>query len=265
MERAGRAVAAEASACWADPPAVLVACGPGNNGGDGFVAARLLREQGYRVRLGLFGASRGTARRRRGDGGALGRARELLTPDLRRQRGRFDHRCAVRGRAVAAAGGSGGPIVGAINASGKAVLAVDVPSGLNGSTGLADGPVRRSHAHCHLLPPQARPRALPGRALCGTGDARRHRHSRDNAGADRPAHVSQPARALGHGLSPRSRLEGHKYQRGHTVVISGPAESTGAARLGARGGSADRLGARHLGRDRRRQPPSTPRTLRPSW
>ena len=55
MEHAGRAVADEAAQMWAARARIAVLCGPGNNGGDGFVAARHLRERGYDVRLALLG------------------------------------------------------------------------------------------------------------------------------------------------------------------------------------------------------------------
>jgi NAD(P)H-hydrate epimerase len=55
MENAGRAVAEEASRRFPDARRVAVLCGPGNNGGDGFVAARHLLDKGYAVRLGFDG------------------------------------------------------------------------------------------------------------------------------------------------------------------------------------------------------------------
>ncbi len=55
MENAGRGVADEVARRFPDAGAVAVLCGPGNNGGDGFVAARLLHEKGYAVRLGFDG------------------------------------------------------------------------------------------------------------------------------------------------------------------------------------------------------------------
>ena len=58
MEQAGAAVAAEAALMVPSGSRIAVVCGPGNNGGDGFVAARLLLARGYLVRLCLVGVDR---------------------------------------------------------------------------------------------------------------------------------------------------------------------------------------------------------------
>src|SRR5690242_2233948 len=167
MERAGRAVAAEAASLLGGPANVLVACGPGNNGGDGFVAARILREQGFRVRLGLSGSREAL----RGDAAAMaarwGDACERLTPDF------VDGNDACIIDALFGAGlsrplaGPAAEIVAAINRSGKTILSVDVPSGLNGSTGSADGPCVAAHRTVTFFRLKPGHVLLPGRTLCG--------------------------------------------------------------------------------------------------
>ena len=241
MEAAGRAVADAAIALVArEGAAIAVLCGPGNNGGDGFVAARLLREQGYGVRVGLLGA------------------RERLSGDAAAMADRWDADietlmpATLRGAdlvidAMFGAGlsrpldGAAAEVADAINASGRPVLAVDVPSGLDGSTGVALGHVvvqaTRTVTFFRLKPGHL---LLPGRRLCGEV---------------RLADIGIPERVLEE-VSPRTFVNGpalwraahafpgldaHKYTRGHVVAVSGPAESTGAARLGARG--ALRIGA----------------------
>jgi NAD(P)H-hydrate epimerase len=131
--------------------------------------------------------------------------------------------------------------VAAINASGKPVVAVDVPSGLDGTTGQAVGPVvqaTRTVTFFRLKPGHL---LLPGRTLCGEvslADIGIPAAVLDDA-IEPATFANRPALWREH--FPQARLDGHKYTRGHAVVVSGPAECTGAARLGARG--ALRIGA----------------------
>ena len=121
------------------------------------------------------------------------------------------------------------------------MVAVDVPSGLDGTTGRAGGPVvqaTRTVTFFRLKPGHL---LLPGRALCGEvrladigiPDARAGARSARAPSPTGPRCGAQPIPGRG--------STAHKYTRGHAVVVSGPAESTGAARLGARG--ALRIGA----------------------
>jgi NAD(P)H-hydrate epimerase len=239
MEAAGRAVAEAAAGLLGGKGRAAVACGPGSNGGDGFVAARLLHERGHGVRLGLLGR------------------RESLTGDAAEMAGRWEGAVepltaeTLDGAdliidAMFGAGlsrpldGAAAEMVAALNAAGRPVVAVDVPSGLDGTTGRADGPVVQASATVTFFRLKPGHVLMPGRALCGEV---------------RVADIGIPASVLAD-IAPRTwvnrprlwrphypwpRRDGHKYTRGHAVVLSGPAESTGAARLGAR--AALRIGA----------------------
>jgi ADP-dependent NAD(P)H-hydrate dehydratase / NAD(P)H-hydrate epimerase len=239
MEAAGRAVAEVVAEQFPAPGAVAVACGPGNNGGDGFVVARLLRERGHSARLGLLGDRNAL----KGDAAKMaarwqGDVEPLSPSTLAGADAIVD---ALFGAGLSRPlEGTAAEVVAAINGSGKPVVAVDVPSGLDGTTGRAAGPV--VHATCTVTFFRLKPGhlLLPGRLHCGEV---------------RLADIGIPARVLGE-IAPRTwanrptlwrplypwpGLDGHKYTRGHAVVVSGPAESTGAARLGAR--AALRVGA----------------------
>ena len=230
MENAGRAVA-EAIVARFKPCAVTVLCGPGNNGGDGFVVARLLDESGFTVRVAQDGDHH------KGDAKQMSArwkgARVALEPDaLNGARLVVD---ALLGAGLSRPlEGAAAQMVEALND--LPVVAVDIPSGVSGDTGQALGGVYVRAALTvtffrkkpgHLL--------LPGRALCG-----------EIVVAD----IGIPAQAANSQLHennpglwkfPRPGLEGHKYSRGHCVVVSGPAHATGAARLAAR--AALRVGA----------------------
>ncbi len=240
MENAGRAVAdAAAELAERAGAAIAVACGPGNNGGDGFVAARLLREKGYRIRLGLLGA-RDTLK---GDAADMakrwGAAIEPLTPATLAD-------ADVIVDALFGAGlsrpleGMAADVVAAINSCAKPVVAVDVPSGLDGTTGTSGGPVVQATRTVTFFRMKPGHLLLPGRTLCGEVRLA-------DIGIPEPVLEEIKPRTFANRPSlwqssyPWPRLDAHKYTRGHAVVVSGPAESTGAGRLGARG--ALRIGA----------------------
>ena len=167
MERAGRAVAAEAMALLGSPAAIFVACGPGNNGGDGFVAARILRQHGYRVRLALLGSATAL----RGDAAAMaarwGEAAQPLSPADIAGAGDLIIDALFGAGLSRPLDGVAAEIVAAINASGKPVLAIDVPSGLNGSTGLAEGASIAATRTVTFFRRKPGHVLLPGRELCG--------------------------------------------------------------------------------------------------
>jgi hydroxyethylthiazole kinase-like uncharacterized protein yjeF len=232
MENAGRAVADGITARFPPGTRVAVVAGPGNNGGDGFVAARVLAERGYRVRVLLVGE------------------RARLRGDAAQAAERWQGQC----EAAAPAGltgadvvidalfgagldrpveGSARAMIEAMNA-GPPVLAVDLPSGINGSSGAVMGVAVKAAETVTFFRRKTGHLLLPGRLCCGP---------------TRVADIGIPAGVLDR-IRPSAWLngpelwgtrfpipaaDGHKYRRGHAVVISGGVSTTGAARLAARG------------------------------
>ncbi|HEY8613766.1 MAG TPA: NAD(P)H-hydrate dehydratase [Roseomonas sp.] len=234
MAAAGRAVARAAMAGFR-PCRTLVLAGPGNNGGDGYVAARLLQEAGWPVSVAMMAPPRpgGPA------AGAAARWRGPIVPLTPAEAARS-------GLVIDALLGAApsrplaGEVVAVLRAAGGPILAVDVPSGLDGATGQPLGDV--TAAACTVTFARLKPGHLlqPGRQLCG---------------ALHLADIGLPEAALVEGLAtegarsfrnapglwrlPASDPAGHKYGRGHVVVAGGA--MPGAARLAA--GAARRAGA----------------------
>jgi NAD(P)H-hydrate epimerase len=242
MEAAGAAVAARARARLPAGGKTVVLCGPGNNGGDGFVAARLLAEAGYGVNLVLLGERAAL----KGDA-AL--AAEAWTGPVRQADGNPLPSCDLVIDALFGAGlsrdldGAARALVEAVNAAGVPVLAVDVPTGIDGNTGAVRGVAIRAVETVTFVAFKPGHLLQPGRSLCG-------QLSLADIGTGPEAlaaglAVGPPLHRNGPDLWVRDfpRLTGasHKYTRGHALVLSGPATKTGAARLAARG--ALRVGA----------------------
>ena len=244
MENAGTALVEAVRQRFGDWKRVVVVCGPGNNGGDGFVAGRLLAYSGIGVSLFLLGdpaAYRGdpaeNLRRARSAGidpialgGAEARAR--LARALREADGGVD---ALFGTGLSRpVAGEARRVVEALNASGRPVVAADVPSGLFTDGGEVRGPAVHAALTvtfgapkpCHLLPPAS--------GFCGTLVVA-------DIGIPRPA---LQARAKRFWLVERADvaerlpvrpLESHKADFGRLAILAGSRGKAGAAILAARG------------------------------
>lgn len=239
MERAGMAVTQEAiTLCGGRPVPVAVLCGPGNNGGDGFVAARHLAVAGWPVRVGLLG-DRETLR---GDAawaaGTWTGVVEAATPDLLTGAGLVID-------ALFGAGlnrpmdGAALTLVQAMAEQGAPVLAVDVPSGVSGDDGAILGVAPVAEVTVSFFRPKPAHYLYPARAHIG-------RLVIADIGIPDPVLASiRPTieandPSLWRSQFPRPSVTGHKYQRGHALILGGTV-MTGAARLSAR--AALRLGA----------------------
>lgn len=242
MEAAGKGLADVAAKGWSPqtlkgPVAVL--CGPGNNGGDGFVAARLLAAAGWPVRVGLIGERSALG----GDARLMADLYEgeiaPLSPAILDGAGLIID--ALFGTGLARPlEGAAAAVVEAANAHPAPALAVDIPSGVDADTGAVLGAaitaVRTVTFHRkkpgHVL--------FPGRALCGVVDVVDIGIDAKDMGAVRPDAFENHPRLWAAAFR-RPSPTGHKYHRGAAYVASGPAARTGAARLAARG--ALRIGA----------------------
>ncbi len=230
MENAGRGVVEAVAAAFA-PCRTVVLCGPGNNGGDGYVVARLLQEKGWPVRVLAFGSTD----RLKGDAaanfsrwqGPVGAARPGFDADL-----------VIDGLLGAGldrdVGGELALLIAHVNMLGCPVVAIDVPSGLDGATGRPRGTcIAATHTVTffrfkpgHFL--------FPGRRLCG-------QRTLVDIGIPQSilSDIELDTFRNGPGLwaLPEPEPEANKFDRGHLVVVSGLELATGAARLSAQAGA----------------------------
>lgn len=231
MERAGAAVAASALRHFPQALRFAVLCGPGNNGGDGYVAARYLRDAGACVSVYAYGDVR-----QKGDitGNAARSYKGVVDP--------LDDYCPENGDVVIDALFGAGlsrrleesvlRVIKAVSHHLIPVIAVDLPSGVDGNSGVILGEAFTA-AHSvtfaalkpgHLL--------LPGRDLAGQIElVDIGIPQRILSLGEHEASINEPS--LWRNQLPNVNSASHKFKRGHLTVFSGPAHATGAARLSA--------------------------------
>jgi ADP-dependent NAD(P)H-hydrate dehydratase / NAD(P)H-hydrate epimerase len=231
MDRAGRAVADLVANRYPLGTRIVVVCGPGNNGGDGFVAARILRERGYPVRISLLGSREALA-------GDAAKAADKWGGDVSAMSASSLDDADVIVDALFGAGlsrnleGKAKAAVEQVAASGLPVVAVDLPSGIDGGSGQVRGVAVRALetvTFCRRKPGHL---LFPGRAHCGRIHVAEIGISTSTLAAVNPrTFANEPALWLQ--VLPVPSAGGHKYDRGHAVVACGPMHATGAARLAA--------------------------------
>jgi len=215
MENAARAVVD--LIVQQEPCPVLVVCGGGNNGGDGFIVASLLKAQGWPVHIAVTEAS------------AVQEHAALFTPAL--LTGKKLVIDAIFGTGLNRdVEGLAKQAIDAINASKLPVVSMDIASGIHADSGAVMGAAIRAAQTVTFVRPKPGHVLLPGKIHSGdelhvadigiTGD-----------GIIPSQFLNLPS--LWKSAFPIPTLDSHKYKRGHALVIGGSASTTGATRLAA--------------------------------
>jgi ADP-dependent NAD(P)H-hydrate dehydratase / NAD(P)H-hydrate epimerase len=233
MNRAGQRVFQTLRARWPEARALTICCGGGNNGGDGYVVARLAREAGLNVHLialkspdELGGDAAGAARDWIEAGGKVESLGERLRGDVIVD--------AMLGTGLdRPAEGDYARLIEHVNDAGRPVIAVDVPSGLSADTGMPTGPCVRADATVSFI---GNKRGL------FTGQAGRWCGDRVFDDLEVPGEIYETVAAdailltaddLWNWLPPRLP-DTHKGDLGHVLVIGGDHGMAGAPILAGR-------------------------------
>ncbi|MFV0281787.1 MAG: NAD(P)H-hydrate dehydratase [Rhodoblastus sp.] len=239
MEAAGRAVADRAAHVIRRRGGrrIEILCGPGNNGGDGYIAAHALLEMGFEAEVRTLG----DAGALRGDAAAAYACwnRDASPIDM------FDiEQADLVIDALFGAGlardldGAARSLVERVNAwrrtGAGCVLAVDTPSGLDGTTGAVRGAAIEADETVTFFRLKPGHLLMPGRALCGRVTCADIGVKPDVL-RDIAPKTFHNIPALWRAALPAPQIDAHKFSRGHAAVVSGGLASTGAARLAARG------------------------------
>ena len=223
MQRAGEAVAEFVHAHWPDGH-IQVLCGPGGNGGDGFIAAAKLAKLWRKVDVycthPVSELTGDTAEAARQWEGPVHKLEEALNtePEL----------------VIDALFGAGlkRPLEGPaamLALRGGRIISVDVPSGIDGYTAKPLGPAFQAEATITFAALRPAHVLLPGSAFSGAVMVA-------DIGVPVQTRLAENSPALWHSQMPQPGFGVHKYQRGHLKVVSGGPWNTGAARLTARAG-----------------------------
>jgi ADP-dependent NAD(P)H-hydrate dehydratase / NAD(P)H-hydrate epimerase len=243
METAGRAVADACDARLEPGSRVVVACGPGNNGGDGFVTAHALAARGHGVQVFAFADPSHLKEDARAALATIEKAAECSVAVVTDARSLVDFATAAASAdlVVDALFGVGldkevrgivGDAIGIINEKARQVVAVDIPSGVDANTGAVLGRAVEAHVTVTFGFAKRGHYLFPGAELCGeivVADIGIPQKLAAKLGvASHVLHRSDIPDML-----PKRRADAHKGHFGTVVVVGGSQETPGAAMLAA--------------------------------
>ena len=241
MERAGAAVAQSITA-QNSPAKASIVCGQGNNGGDGFVVARILAQAGWTVELGLVGSRADLS----GDAAVVAEKFESGGGTIKGVEPSLFEGTAVIIDALFGTGlsrpieGDAAKAVERMNGCPAPKVAIDIPSGVNADTGLVQGPAVQAVKTITFFRRKPGHVLFPGRFLSGGVEVADIGISDEVLASIRPKFAVNDPQIWGNAFR-RPNFLSHKYSRGAVAVFSGHRFETGAARLSAIG--ALRIGA----------------------
>jgi hydroxyethylthiazole kinase-like uncharacterized protein yjeF len=231
MENAGAAVADALTARFGRAPTVVL-CGPGNNGGDGFVVARRLAAAGWPIRVALLGQQAQLRGDAAGAAAAWSGSTVSLEPSVLDGSGLVVD--ALFGAGLARPlEGVARTTVEAVASAGRPVVAVDIPSGIDGDTGEVRGAAPRGQLTVTFHRPKPGHLLLPGRAHTGelvVADI----GIPDTVTGTLGIRTWANDRRIWRHLLPRRTAASHKYSHGHALVLGGGIATSGAGRMAAR-------------------------------
>jgi len=211
---------------------ILVACGSGNNGGDGLIAARLLLDAGFKVSVALLSTPESV------QGDARLALDALNQPTMKLSYARPNDFELI----IDALLGTGidrlisGKLeqwIDEVNASSASVISIDMPTGISGDSGSVMGTSLKAEHTVTFFRKKPGHVLYPGRHYCGTIHLRQIGIDASLLEALQPV-VYENDCSLWQECIPNIEWDAHKYTRGHAVVVTGDASSTGAARLAGR-------------------------------
>jgi ADP-dependent NAD(P)H-hydrate dehydratase / NAD(P)H-hydrate epimerase len=230
---------------------IAVICGKGNNGGDGFVAARLLAEANYRVMcFGLCRPEEIRAEAKLAYDQYIARGGNYLMLDDVGDLGDLS-RYSLIIDALLGSGLSGNPrglaaeVIGAINESGVPVLAADTPSGLDNDRGVPGKPCIGAKVTVAMGFPKIGAFFHPGKATAGDYRIKDLGYPEECLEAVKPSLFLQEPRALAKMLPPRKQW-GSKFDHGLLALICGSTGMTGSAILSSLAALRTGCGMAHL-------------------